>query len=73
MDIKGKNFHSLYGGMQSDYLQLYCEDCDTQIRSIKWYCADPAIGCQLQTKCPKCGEESIFKFPLFGVEPKSST
>lgn len=63
-------FHSLYGGMTTDYFEIFCKECGIPIDEIFWDSEDKAIGCKLHATCPKCGKKSIFKFKLFGVGPE---
>jgi len=58
------NFHSLIGGMTTDYLNIFCKKCGTEIEYLNFYGID-SIGVRLRAKCVKCDEESIFKLKVY--------
>ena len=58
------NFHSLIGGMGSDYFNIFCKKCGVEIEYLNFYGID-SVGVRLRAKCGKCDDESIFKLKVF--------
>jgi len=58
------HFHSLVGGMGSDYFNIFCKKCGVAIEYLNYYGID-SVGVRLVAKCGICNEESIFKLKVF--------